>query len=251
MKKNLFFLLAMIFCTLLSSCFFITKESPAEDFTYEIKDGEVIITGYIGTDREIYIPKEIASRPVTTIGEEAFEEYDLTFISIPQSITEIESRAFSDCACLEKIQFSNGLMSIGSYAFSDCEALVELEFPNTLKEIQQGAFSYCSKLEKVNFPLGLEALHYDAFGDCENLKRLRVPNETNLQLYTTEQSVSSVGFTVVQFFSPVGRTAAYYGHPTLSSEYGTLPTVLVVSSGSYAHQQVQEYARYGLQYEVE
>lgn len=76
--------------------------SPIEDFSYEFKDGEVTITGYIGTDREIVIPDTIEDRPVTVIGEKAFQGYDMTSIIIPNTITIIQKRAFDDCKRLEK-----------------------------------------------------------------------------------------------------------------------------------------------------
>lgn len=42
-----------------------------EKLTYEISSGEVIITGYLGSDASVIIPDTISGYPVRTIGEGA------------------------------------------------------------------------------------------------------------------------------------------------------------------------------------
>lgn len=173
-------------------------ESPAEDFTYEIHNGEITITGYIGTDREIRIPSKIDDRPVTTIGRAAFVQYDMTYIYIPETVIIIEESAFYKCVCLEEVIFTNGLVHIGEDAFSHCEALKECNLPNSLgmienfafshctslktvripkelKEIPSHAFSGCTSLTKIDFSEGLEIIGYNAFSGCASLKEIKLP----------------------------------------------------------------------------
>lgn len=178
-------------------------ESPAEDFSYEIHDGEVTITGYIGTDRKIRIPSKIDDRPVTTIGRAAFLKYDMTYIYIPETVTIIENSAFYKCVCLEEVIFTNGLVSIGEDAFSHCEALKECNLPNSLgmienfafahctslktvripkelKEIPTYAFSGCTALTKIDFSEGLEIIGYEAFSSCTSLEEIKLPESLQL-----------------------------------------------------------------------
>ena len=96
MKKRLVMLLLVLAALGLCACG--RQESPVEDFEYEMVDGEVVITGYTGTDREIYIPAMINDRPVTQIGEEAFEGYDMTLVDIPEGVVIIHDSAFYKCA---------------------------------------------------------------------------------------------------------------------------------------------------------
>lgn len=120
MKKFLSLILITIItvsnCIIMSACG-KPKSSPVEDFEYEFEDGTVTITGYIGSDLEIIIPDTIEERPVTTIGKEAFEGYDMTSIIIPKSVTRIEN-TFKDCNNLEKIEIPDTLKEL-SCSFED------------------------------------------------------------------------------------------------------------------------------------
>ena len=173
-------------------------ESPVEDFTYEMRDGEITITGYIGTDRKIRIPSKINERPVTTIGENAFLKYDMTYIYIPKTVTTIGEGAFYKCVCLEDVFFTNGLEIIcenafagceklqecklpesltllESSAFDDCTSLKSVSFPKNLKEISSYAFSGCTALVKIIFAEGLERINHNAFSDCTSLVEVTLP----------------------------------------------------------------------------
>lgn len=145
-------------------------DSPIEDFEYEFKDGEVKITKYIGTDRKIRIPAEIKERPVTVIGEEAFCEYDLTYIYIPDSVTLIEESAFWSCECLEEISFPASLEVIGKSAFEYCDGLTTLVLPENLRELHDDAFYGCSSLKEVHLPQSLSEIGSYAFAYCEALE---------------------------------------------------------------------------------
>lgn len=119
MKKIVSFVLIGILCVSLCSCG-KPASSPVEDFEYEFNDGEVEITGYIGTDLEIVVPDTIEDRPVTTIGDEAFLGYDMTSIVLPEGIREIESkRAFNGCEMLENISLPESMQSVPNECFND------------------------------------------------------------------------------------------------------------------------------------
>ena len=69
-----------------------------EGLTYTSSGNEVTITGYNGSATEIVIPATIESKPVKVIGQFAFFGSDLTSITIPSSVTSIESDAFCSCS---------------------------------------------------------------------------------------------------------------------------------------------------------
>ena len=147
-------------------------ESPIEDFTYEMKNGEVIITSYIGTARKIRIPAEINERPVTTIGEKAFKGYDLTDIYIPESVTLIAWYAFGECKCLEIIVFPASLTEIGEYAFRSCEALKTVRLPENLTKLGECAFFECTSLKEIYLPGSLTTIGASAFSHCRSLEKI-------------------------------------------------------------------------------
>ncbi len=123
--------------------------SPVEDFEYEFNDGEVEITGYIGSDLEIVVPSIIENRPVTEIGYEAFEGYDMKSIVIPDSVIEIDDRAFENCSNLSNIVFSENLELISSCAFWGCDSLESIIIPDSVRIIGSSSFYCCSSLKSV------------------------------------------------------------------------------------------------------
>lgn len=99
--------------------------------TSENADGTVTITGLgRSLSGEVYIPAEIGGKTVTAIGTTAFSGTDaaaITHISIPATVTTIESGAFSGCAAL------TGFTADGSTSFrvlndalmsKDCKRLI-------------------------------------------------------------------------------------------------------------------------------
>lgn len=203
MKKLLQVLLpVLVLGILLSGCG--RKATPAEDFSYEMDSGEVTITGYHGTEREIVIPEEIEGRPVTRIGEEAFRDYDLTSVDLPDSLLVIEGYAFGGCDCLESISFGKNLEQIGSFAFYECKELQKVSLPKGLQYLGGYSFAYCENLKELELP--------DGFDGFERKERYRMTDN----FFWTETIVTS----------PVDGGEQY--------------TVLVVKEGSTAQQLLDE-----------
>ena len=130
------------------------RETPAEDFRYEMVDGEVIITGYTGAEREIHVPAEINDRPVTQIAEQAFYEYDMTSIVLPDSVMVIAPNAFASCMCLKNVTLPDSQLRIEGGAFYECDALENVILPNSLAYIGDSAFGYCDNLKELVLPGG-------------------------------------------------------------------------------------------------
>ena len=139
------------------------KETPAENFRYTIANGEVTITDFIGTERDIYIPEEIEDRPVTKIDNGAFRGYDLTSVLIPGTVTVISRSAFEDCKCLEKVTLSKGLKVINEFAFYECDSLISVEIPEGVELLEGYAFSDCDSLKEVILPDDFEGFQILSF----------------------------------------------------------------------------------------
>jgi hypothetical protein len=85
----------------------------SDNFTYQINNGTVTITGYTGSLGTIEIPGTInvgstdlpENLPVTTIGDNAFQYYNLTNVTIPGSVTSIDNWAFAYCYSLIGVYF--------------------------------------------------------------------------------------------------------------------------------------------------
>ena len=92
-------------------------------FTYKVKDGTAIITGYTGKDTAIVIPSSIDGYTVTEIGDDAFKTLKITSVSIPSTVTVIGWFAFTDCISLTAAVVPESVKSIGYEAFSGCKSL--------------------------------------------------------------------------------------------------------------------------------
>ena len=117
---------------------------------------------------------------VEVIAESAFEDTSITDIVLPDSLREIERRAFFDCSKLKSVDFGHGLERIGdmshdSKTFESCFSLRELKLPSQMKTIGRGVFKNCG-IEKLELNEGLEDIGSNAFLYCKNIKEVTLPD---------------------------------------------------------------------------
>jgi hypothetical protein len=75
----------------------------------------------------------------------------LTSVALPNSITNIGSRAFTYCTSLTSATIGDGVTSIGDQAFQYCTNLISITIPYGVTNIGFGAFSICYSLTGVYF----------------------------------------------------------------------------------------------------
>lgn len=123
-------------------CFYIypgTKTACVTSGDMYIED--VVIPSKIKYKRKTY--------RVTGIDASAFkEEYFITSVSIPESVTEIGDSAFYKCEALTEVNIPNGVTRIGQYTFTDCESLTSIDIPESVTAIDFRAFEGCPALKK-------------------------------------------------------------------------------------------------------
>lgn len=99
------------------------------------------------------------------IADEAFYEYKLTEIKIPNSVKYIGDSSFSGCSA--SLTIPNSVISIGEYAFVGCTGLAKdgtITLPNSLTTIGQGAFSGVG-LTSIFIPSSVTSIGKDALSD--------------------------------------------------------------------------------------
>ena len=138
------------------------------DDTYEV-------TGYTGTDLIISLQEVYNGKAVTSIGNSAFGGKDITKLTMPDSITSIEERAFMDCTQLVEIILSTNLTFIGKQAFSDCQSLVSIDIPNLVTDIADHTFMRCYDLTTISLPSSLLSIGESVFWDCRSLVEIEIP----------------------------------------------------------------------------
>lgn len=140
-------------------------------------DGKGTITKYLGKDSLVEIPTCIGNETIYRIGR--YSMNDLTFIeeiTIPNSITTIETHAFARCTSLNKITIPNSVKNIDSYVFYGCTSLEEIALPDSITIISDSLFENCILLSKVMIPNSVTTIEKFAFSHCESLKRITLPD---------------------------------------------------------------------------
>ena len=128
----------------LSSTAFINNKIPNEKwFVYKKKsDGTFdysVLTGYLGSDKDVIIPKEVNGVKLLMIDSYAFAYQGITSVVIPDTVTRIESAAFYSNS-LTSVQLPSKLVYIGGDAFRG-NKLTSISIPNTVTNISSMAFN--------------------------------------------------------------------------------------------------------------
>lgn len=125
---------------------------------------------------KIVVPSEYRNKPVTAIGNNAFQRFEASEIVLPDTITKIELGAFMYCIKLTKVNIPDGVTEIKALSFVHCDELTELTLPKSLTSIGIRAFMMCDKLAKINIPDGLTAIEGYAFANCTTLAEISIPD---------------------------------------------------------------------------
>ncbi len=103
--------LCKIFLLMLALCVALSTAAFAEEgFTFSLNgagDGYVV-TGYTGSDSSVTVPDWYNQKPVTEIGDGAFEgNKTITRVEMPDTITRIGKAAFKNCTKLATVNYYN------------------------------------------------------------------------------------------------------------------------------------------------
>ena len=118
-------------------------------FTFTTNNGAVTITGYYGSGVPVTIPSTTNGWPVTTIGTNAFDFNNMPNVIIPNSVTNLESGAFSDCYMLTNVIIPSSVISIGDNAFFGCLDLTNAIIPSSVTSIGIAPFSDCQRMNAI------------------------------------------------------------------------------------------------------
>lgn len=164
-------------------------EAKSDEFTvdgiryyydYSTKEGEVSVTRSISgkySADNIVIPSTVTYNgkqyTVTSIGDNAFSScYNLTKVTIPNSVKTIENSAFEKCWNLKTVTIPNSVKTIENSAFKGCTGLKTVTIGNSVTTIGISAFIFCTGLTEVTIPNSVTTIWSGAFGHCDNLKKV-------------------------------------------------------------------------------
>ncbi len=118
----------------------------------------------------------------------------LTNITLPQSITSIESDAFYMCTSLKAVNIgdNSNITRIATYAFYYCTSLETITISASVTSVGDSAFYGCSSLKSVTFGDNskLKNIYGYAFSSCTNLKIVSFGKNSMLE-YIRERAFSN------------------------------------------------------------
>ena len=206
MKRTLSLLFAiMASMTLLYGATF-TQEINGINYKLNTKDNtaEVVSGTYSG---EIIIPSSVSydgkSYSVVSIGSSAFAGQNILKITLPNSITKINSYAFRNCTGLNTITLPNGSLYIGSDVFEGCTVLAIVNYNGTMQE-------WCT---------------IDFYGDDST------PMCYASQLYINGENVNNGNLKITEGITEI-KKYAFYNLKRITSV--TFPTNSLQALGNYA-----------------
>jgi len=171
-------------------------------FTLIENDTAYSVTSTYGIAGDVVIPAVYNGLPVTAIGNSDWGEVfynitNMTSITIPASVTNIDDWAFSGCIGLERITVKTGnvvyeslgncliriadntiilgcktsvipigVLSIGDYAFAYYVNLTSITIPSSVTSIGSSAFYNCYGLTSITIPDSVTRIGSNAFYHC-------------------------------------------------------------------------------------
>lgn len=91
----------------------------------------------------------IIDEGVITICKKAFDGSNVSEVTLPEGLLELEPNSFLRAHNLKKINIPESLIIIGDYAFQFCSSLEKLTLSLNTEYLGKGAFYGCEKLEEV------------------------------------------------------------------------------------------------------
>ena len=171
---------------------------------YCLISNEVVICGYYGKS-ELKIPSYISINgteyPVAVIGPDSFMGSEINSVKIPETVREIQSRAFQsskittvswsnnsllsyicdgafrDCTLLRNFTAPDGTRYIGNDAFMNCRMVAGMDIPDSVKILGSRAFYNCVKLSGISIGSGITEIKDYTFAYCVMLDNVYLPSQ--------------------------------------------------------------------------
>lgn len=139
---------------------------------------------------------------VTEIGWKAFSNSGITSIELPESITLIDGFAFNECRELKSIRIPSGITFLSSNTFSSCSNLTTVSLPDKLQTIGLGAFSY-SGLTSVVLPQSIKRIEDFAFR--ENLSLASVEFNDGLEFIGEDAFIGNALLKIIKLPASIAQ----------------------------------------------
>lgn len=115
--------------------------------------------------------------PVTGIAYHAFVYSSLKKVTVPESIVNWATGAFSCSYDLTDAVIKAPIKELPTNTFENCSNLTNLELPNTIEVLGQYAISSSYNIKKIQIPTSLKELQWNSVRDLPGLEEIILPEE--------------------------------------------------------------------------
>lgn len=152
------------------------RRSLSEEFNIV---GDGILIKYAGEGGDVVIPDTVKA-----ISGAFFDSSKVTSVTIPESVTRIESYSFAcmygfdaeagpeKISKLHSISIPESVNYIGSSAFMNCASLEEISLPSSILAIEPQTFAFCDGLRSCKMGANVVSIGYISFGATSALTNL-------------------------------------------------------------------------------
>ena len=225
----------------------------ASDLTFELNDdnNSYSVSGCKkSASGALTIPATCSGKPVTGIGESAFQNCTgLTSVTIPNSVEHIGDSAFDYCTGLTGITIPDSVIVIDNDAFSHCCGLTGVTIPNSVTSIGSFAFANCIGLTSVIIPKNVTSIGFNAFYCCPNLT-IRCYENSKAHIYAKDNKIPYLLLNILQTRVP-GDIIEFGSYPQSEVKDAALLTklnalsVTMQSYGFYKDGAPGDFMKYG------
>jgi len=197
------------------SSFGITKYgSPFTIYEYTVdkKTDEATITKYHGQSFYVSIPETLDGHKVVAIGDSAFQNSNLFWVGIPDSVTSIGSYAFDGCSAMCDVTLPEDITFLGGRAFGNC-GIENVKIPKSLERcgtvlsrgvwefiytyygreysMRGGPFFGCDALRSVTFEKGTQKIAESVLESAPAITSITIPDTvTEIGKYSFNSCIS-------------------------------------------------------------
>jgi len=109
------------------------------------------LLGYTGNEKDIILPENYNGEQYKIYKCAFYANENITSVSIPDSITDMDIMAFAYCKNLKNVTIGKGLSEISQAAFLQCTSITSITIPNNIKLIGHRAFANCTNFTSAIF----------------------------------------------------------------------------------------------------
>jgi BspA type Leucine rich repeat region (6 copies)/Divergent InlB B-repeat domain len=212
----------------------IRAQAQDYEFSTNADGASLTIVVYTGPGGDVIVPSTINDMPVTIIANKAFEETEVTSVTIPDTVTSlgnfafyacselasvtipgsvnsIGDSAFDLCTSLGGIVIPEGVTSMGELTFTECTSLTSATIADTVTNIGNFVFYDCESLTNVTIPDSVTSIGLDAFFNCTSLGNVVIPGSVkDIGIEAFEECTSLTNLTMSEGITNIGESAFNY-----------------------------------------